>query len=90
MTHLEKTIIEQARYQLTVLRSALMQSESGERDDGITSAFWMLNGITLLANLANSGMSKATSQQLLAIDAEAAQAIAAARLVGIIPNNLSH
>ncbi|MNT87036.1 hypothetical protein D3C72_2274010 [compost metagenome] len=49
----------------------------------------MLNGLTLLANLANSGMSKETAQELNAIDLEAGQAMAAARLIGVIRKDRS-
>ena len=88
MNQLETTIIEQARSQLTELRAALMQPECVDRDNGISSAFWMLSGLTILANFGRSGMSDEASKQLLAIDAEAAGAMAAARLVGTIPASL--
>lgn len=88
MTNLETTIIEQAHHQLNELRSALLQPEAKDRGDNISSAFWMLNGLTLLANLANSGMTQETAQELHAIDREAGQAMAAARLVGVIRKDL--
>lgn len=78
MNQLETTIIEQARSQLAELRAALMQPEGVDRDENISSAFRMLSGLTILANLANSGMSDETAKQLLEIDAEAAGAMAAA------------
>ncbi len=88
MTPLETTIIKQARQQLTELRSALLRPEGPDRGDDISSAFWMLNGVTILANLVDSGLSKEAAQELLAIDQEAGQAMAAARLVGVIRSDV--
>lgn len=85
MIQLETTIIMHARQQLTELRGSLMRPEGTDRDDDIQAAVWMLSGITMLANLANSGMSDEAAQTLKDIDSEAAQAMSAARLVGVIP-----
>lgn len=88
MTALETTIIEQARQHLRELRGALLLPEGSDRSDDISSAFWMLNGLAMLANLANSGMTEQAAQELHAIDLEAGQAMAAARLVGVIRKDM--
>ena len=44
----------------------------------------MLNGLTMLATLANSGLGESAAEELHAIDRDAGQAIAAASLVGLI------
>ncbi len=68
MHQLETTIIEHARQQLAELRGSLMRPEGTDRADDIQSAFWMLSGITMLANLANSGMTGEAAQMLKAVD----------------------
>lgn len=85
MNQLEATIIEQARCQLTELRATLVLPVGQDRDDSISSAFWMLSGLTILANLVESGLTDETAKRLLAIEREAAGALAAARLSGRIP-----
>ncbi|WP_426158097.1 hypothetical protein [Pseudomonas sp. TSRC2-2] len=84
MTRLEMTIVEQARHELKNLRNALLLPEGQDRTSAISSSFWMLNGLTMLAALANSGLGESTAQELHAIDRDAGQAIAAASLVGLI------
>lgn len=80
MIQLENTIVEHARQQLAELRGALLLPKSPDRDESIQSAFWMLSGITLLANLANSGMSVEAAKILHHIDSEAAQAMGTAQV----------
>lgn len=84
MTRLEMTIVEQARHELQNLRRALLMTEGADRISAISSSFWMLNGLTVLATLANSGMSEEAGEELNAIDREAGQATAAGGLVGLI------
>lgn len=84
MTLLEKTIIDQARHELENLRRALLMPDGDDRISALSSSFWMLNGLTILACLKDSGLSKAASAELQALDIEAGQAIAAAGLVGMI------
>jgi hypothetical protein len=84
MIQLERTIIGHARQQLAELRGSLMLPAGTDRDDDIQSAFWMLSGITMLANLTNSGMTDEAAQTLKAIDVEAAKALTAAMLTNPI------
>ena len=84
MTLLETTIVEQARHELQNLRCALLLPEGPARTSKISSSFWMLNGLTMLATLANSGLGESAAEELHAIDRDAGQAIAAASLVGLI------
>ncbi|WP_426207393.1 hypothetical protein [Pseudomonas sp. TSPC2-1] len=49
MTRLEMTIVEQARHELKNLRNALLLPEGQDRTSAISSSFWMLNGLTMLA-----------------------------------------
>lgn len=87
MTQLEIIIIEHAKQQLVELRSALLLPEGSDRDNDIQAAFWMLSSITMLANLRNNGMAQETVRALHGLDAEAGQAVSAAKLVGVIPKN---
>lgn len=84
MTRLELSIVEQANHELSNLRRALLMPEGEERVSAVSSSFWMLNGYTLLANLKDSGLSGKAKAELDAIDSEAGQAIATARLVGML------
>lgn len=87
MTRLEMTIIEQARHELENLRYALLLPEGQDRNSAISSSFWMLNGLTMVATLTNSGLSENAAEELHAIDRESGQAIAAASLVGLNKKN---
>lgn len=58
MTDLETTIIEQARHELQNLRRALLMPVGDDRIATLASSFWMLSGLTMLASLENSGLSK--------------------------------
>ena len=84
MTNLETTIIEQARHELQNLRRALLMPVGDDRITALASSFWMLSGLTSLGSLAKSGLSEKSVDELLALDKEAGQAIAAAGLVGAI------
>ena len=84
MTLLEKTIVEQAHHELQNLRRALLMADGADRISAISSSFWMLNGLTVLATLENSGMSEDAVEELRAIDREMGQATAAGSLVGLI------
>ncbi|QIB50069.1 MULTISPECIES: hypothetical protein [Pseudomonas] len=84
MTKLEETIVEQAKYQLQELRMSLVRPEAPERNEAISSAFWMLGGLTILANLVDSGMSDDAAKALQVIERESAQAMSAASLLGPI------
>jgi hypothetical protein len=55
MTTLETNIVEQARQHLLELRGALLLPKGQGRSEGISSAFWMLNGLVLLANNTSNG-----------------------------------
>ncbi|PMZ35169.1 hypothetical protein C1X25_34960, partial [Pseudomonas sp. GW247-3R2A] len=68
MTRLETTIIEQARHELCNLRNALLMPEGEERVSAISASFWMLNGLTMLASLADSGLCENAIAVLNAID----------------------
>lgn len=84
MTDLETTIIEQARHELQNLRRALLMPVGDDRIAALASSFWMLSGLTMLASLENSGLSKKAAEELHTLDREAGQAIAAAGLLGAI------
>ncbi|MDC6536477.1 hypothetical protein LN429_15340 [Pseudomonas syringae] len=88
MTRLETTIIDQARHELCNLRNALLMPEGEERVSAISASFWMLNGLTMLASLADSGLCENAIAVLNAIDSEAGQATAAASLVGMIKKDM--
>lgn len=68
MTLLETTIVEQARPELQNLRCALLLPEGPDRTLDISSSFWMLNGLTMLTTLANSGLGESAAEELHAID----------------------
>lgn len=88
MTRLETTIVEQASHELNNLRSALLMPDGEDRVAAISSSFWMLNGLTILASLKDSGLSEKARAELNAIDSDAGQATTAASLVGVIKKDL--
>lgn len=76
MNQLETTIIDSARQQLSLLQHALSRPISNDRNDEMSSAFWMASGYVMLANLADSGLSEAARDALMAIEKEIATAMA--------------
>lgn len=76
MNQLEKTIVESARTQLVELQRELSQPKGQERNDGASSAYWMLNGLVMLGHLRDNGMSDDAAAALLAIERETAQVMA--------------
>jgi hypothetical protein len=75
MNQLETTIVDSARQQLSLLQHALARPISDDRNDEMSSAFWMASGYVMLANLADSGLSEAARDALMAIEKEIAMAM---------------
>jgi len=75
MNQLETTIVESARQQLSLLQHALARPISDDRNDEMSSAFWMASGYVMLANLADSGLSEVARDALLSIEKEISTAM---------------
>ena len=89
MNQLEKTIIESAQSQLVELRRELSQPDGQGRNDGASSAYWMLNGLVMLGHLRDNGMSDDGAATLLAIERESAHLMANSQADQDLPHGFS-
>jgi hypothetical protein len=85
---LEQTIVNAARFQLNELRVHLLLPSGRARTERLSSAFWMLSGFTMLAHTPRSGMGPRAIGELIATEAAATEAIAAAKLRGVVRSSL--
>jgi len=70
---LQQALIESAKQHLVELTGALALPSGADRNEGISSAWWQLTGLTQLVHF-DSGLDEATKQELVAIDQLAIQA----------------
>ncbi|WP_432780693.1 hypothetical protein QZH44_30010 (plasmid) [Pseudomonas corrugata] len=77
MNQLETTVIESARSQLEDLCGALAREEDSDRKDDVSSAYWMLNGLLMLAYVKDSGLGEEAVRELQAIERESATVMSA-------------
>lgn len=70
---LQQALIDSAKQHLVELTGALALPIGSDRNEGVSSAWWQLTGLTQLVHF-NSGLDEATIQELRAIDQLAIQA----------------